>query len=280
VTVRVRPLSGNAVISGFFIDPIGTVSTMVATPVITPNGGTISAGQSISISCATAGATIRYTTDGSTPTTLSPVYTASLTLKDSATISARGFASGMIDSAVASASFSVLSSTSPATATFLGLDATLQGNWKGLVGTEAYVLPTDAQSLPANISIAPAGKNDWVWSSWTTESRALQRANLNSRSAACAYGSNFTYDVNLLDGKTHTLSLYCVDWDRLNRIQSVDVLDYASKTVLQSFSLSSFGNGIYLKYAVKGHVLIRFTLRSGANAVVSGIFVDPSSTQL
>ena len=43
--------------------------TPVATPTFSPDGGTYSSAQSVSISCATSGASIYYTMDGSTPTT-------------------------------------------------------------------------------------------------------------------------------------------------------------------------------------------------------------------
>ena len=39
----------------------------VSTPTFSPPGGTYSSDQSVTISCATSGAEIRYTTDGATP---------------------------------------------------------------------------------------------------------------------------------------------------------------------------------------------------------------------
>ena len=50
-----------------------------ATPTFgTPSGSGIA--RTISISCSTSGATIYYTTDGSTPTTSSNVYSSSVTI--------------------------------------------------------------------------------------------------------------------------------------------------------------------------------------------------------
>jgi len=60
----------------------------VATPVITPSTGTYYAAQTVTITCATEGATIHYTLDGTTPTATSPIYTTALTLDTATTLKA------------------------------------------------------------------------------------------------------------------------------------------------------------------------------------------------
>ncbi len=60
---------------------------------------------SITITDATAGATIHYTTDGSTPSSSSPTYTAAFTLGASGSVQAIATASGYATSPVASAIF-------------------------------------------------------------------------------------------------------------------------------------------------------------------------------
>ncbi len=63
----------------------------VATPVLTPPPGSYSGAQSVALSCSTPSATIRYTLDGTDPTTKSLVYTAPLAVATSATIKAKAF---------------------------------------------------------------------------------------------------------------------------------------------------------------------------------------------
>ena len=81
----------------------------VGTPVFAPvSGTTFVSAQAVTITCATPGAAIRYTLDGSEPTAGSTVYTAPLQLTQTATVKARAFVAGMADSAVASATYTRL----------------------------------------------------------------------------------------------------------------------------------------------------------------------------
>jgi alpha-tubulin suppressor-like RCC1 family protein len=78
-----------------------------ATPGFSPAPGTYSAEQRVEITCATIGATIRYTTDGSEPTASSPVYSKPIAVTVSLTLAAKAFAPGLPDSAPATASYTL-----------------------------------------------------------------------------------------------------------------------------------------------------------------------------
>ncbi len=87
---------------------IGTgTMPLVATPTFTPVAGGYSSAQTVAISCATSGATIYYTTDGSTPTTGSPLYTTSISVSATETVKAIATAAGYQQSAVGSASYTI-----------------------------------------------------------------------------------------------------------------------------------------------------------------------------
>ena len=81
------------------------VPGMVAAPVISPNGGAFEDAQTVTITCATEGASIYYTTDGSTPTTSSTQYSEPIALTETTTINAIAVKEGLQDSAVVSAVF-------------------------------------------------------------------------------------------------------------------------------------------------------------------------------
>jgi len=81
----------------------------VATPIIGPAGGTFNREIDVHLYCTTSGATIYYTTNGTTPTTSSAVYTSQIVLtgKGSKTVKAMATKSGYVNSAVATANYTI-----------------------------------------------------------------------------------------------------------------------------------------------------------------------------
>jgi hypothetical protein len=84
-----------------------------AAPVISPNGGTFSTGQSVTLSSATPSAAIYYTLDGSTPTAASTMYAGAITINADTTLKAIASAPGYLQSTVSSAVFTFTSQTAP-----------------------------------------------------------------------------------------------------------------------------------------------------------------------
>jgi hypothetical protein len=84
----------------------GGTSNTVSTPTFSPKGGSYSTPQQVTISCATQGATIHYTTDGTTPTTASPIFSSPINVSTSTTIKALAAKTGMDNSAIATAVYS------------------------------------------------------------------------------------------------------------------------------------------------------------------------------
>ena len=79
----------------------------VAAPSFSPPGGTYAQPQTVELSTATADATIYYTTDGTTPTTASTVYNGPIQVNGSMTLKAIAVKSGMKDSEIASAAYTI-----------------------------------------------------------------------------------------------------------------------------------------------------------------------------
>jgi hypothetical protein len=98
---------GSAMIDSAVASATYTISP-VATPTFSPAAGKYTSAQTVTISTATSGASIRYTTDGSTPTeTTGTLYSGPVTVSSTTTIKAIAYGSAMIDSAVASATYTI-----------------------------------------------------------------------------------------------------------------------------------------------------------------------------
>jgi len=95
------------VLSVLLAGPATAQSPMAATPELSPVGGSFVDFVDITITTTTPGATIYYTTDGTTPTTSAFVYFEPIEIYDSTVIKAFAVAPGYLDSAVASGSFVV-----------------------------------------------------------------------------------------------------------------------------------------------------------------------------
>lgn len=124
----------------------GTVMETVATPVFNPVSGTaLNAGDEITITCATEGATIYIAFDNETPTTSSQVYDGALVFSENVKINAIAVKEGMLDSDVATASYT-LKVAGEETAMF---DFTTTGNAASL--TESSVEASNDNNATVNV---------------------------------------------------------------------------------------------------------------------------------
>ena len=103
--------------------------------------GTYTSAQSVTISDATAGATIYYTTNGVTPTTSSAIYTTAIAVSSTETLQAIATASGYSTSSVAPATYTINLST---TAFTIG-------------GTAVTVTPGAATGNASTNTVTPSG---------------------------------------------------------------------------------------------------------------------------
>jgi len=79
-----------------------------AAPTFSPGGGTYPSTQTVTITSATGVASLRYTTDGSTPTSTSgTIYSGPVNVSSNATLKALAYESGFADSAVTTAAYTI-----------------------------------------------------------------------------------------------------------------------------------------------------------------------------
>ncbi len=242
---------------------------------VTPIGG-FGGSVSFSASGLPAGATASFnpaTLSGSGSTTLT-ITTASTTPGGSFPVTITSASGVLSHSAIVT-----LVVYAPAAVTFVKLDASTQGTWKGSYGADGYAIANDSTNYPAYAQVSFTGANLFTWAGSTTDVRALQKGASANRIASAWYSTtSFLTDLNLTDGNQHQVAIYCLDWDSNQRSQTVEVLDAVSGAVLDTRSLSSFNAGRYLAWNITGHVKIRVTRLAGFNAVINGLFLDPPAT--
>lgn len=117
----------------------------VATPTFSPAGGTYSSAQNVALSCTTTGATIRYTTNGSEPTSSSTAYSSPINVSSTTTIKAKAFKEGWTPSATASATYTIDTTPPPANFVFVPGGTFTMGDTRG--EGDSNELPTHSVTL-------------------------------------------------------------------------------------------------------------------------------------
>jgi len=84
-----------------------TISAALAEPAFSKAAGTYTTAQSVTLTDATAGTTIYYTVNGTTPTTASTKYTAAITVSKTEKVEAIAVLAGHTNSGVASISYTI-----------------------------------------------------------------------------------------------------------------------------------------------------------------------------
>lgn len=131
---------------------VAPASTTVATPTFSPEAGSYTTSQNISISTATADAIIYYTTNGDTPTESSSVYSDPFTISATTTVKAKAFKSGMTASDVATAEYVITQ-----TPTIQVTEETVPAMSIAVGGTDTETITVNASNLTGNITLAVTG---------------------------------------------------------------------------------------------------------------------------
>ncbi len=149
---------------------INTTMSPAATPTFSPAAGTYTSAQTVTISDTTPGATIYYTLDGSTPSTSSTKYTGTIPVGSTETIKAIAAATGFSNSAVATATYTIVLgdfqvSVNPTTLTIVAgqsgtatFTVTPANGFNSPVTFTCSGLPSEAACMFSPSSVTPSGQ--------------------------------------------------------------------------------------------------------------------------
>ncbi len=158
---------------------------------------------------------------------------------------------------------------------FLGIDATTNGNWRGMYGADAAIIPGESGSL----GYISALGGQWYGNAANlvnNDPRAPQSILGGFTARGSAYWgtrTTMTFDLDLGDGPAVRTAFYFADYERLNRAQRVEVVDRSTGAVLATQDIRDFaGKGKYAVFNLAGQVQVRITRLAGVSAVVNGVF--------
>ncbi|MCC6233432.1 MAG: hypothetical protein IT580_12355, partial [Verrucomicrobiales bacterium] len=165
---------------------------------------------------------------------------------------------------------------------FLGTIPDAQGDWPHRVGSEGYLVAPWPASVAPNVQVALLTGEPYLWQNWRAGELVLDRRGAlmpeGMREAACwTDPSALILHLNLLDGRPHVVTLYLVDWDTNLRRQRMEWLTPGSTNILHTQTVSEFFPGAHLVYLVQGRAWLRLVPET-INAVLSGVFIDPSTS--
>ena len=196
----------------------------VAAPVFKPDGTTSFRGtQTVEISCATPGASIYYTTDGTTPTSTGTIYSGAISLTSTTTIKAIAVKADMNDSAVAEATFTRRSSSG--------------GGGGGSVSIPDTKIPTGIYEH-GTVTVSPesASKGDTVTITATPDKgytlESLTVLDKDGKALALTDKGGGRYTFTMPAGKITVKAVFMDDNTMLNFFTDVHAEDYYYDAVL------------------------------------------------
>lgn len=257
----------SAVTSATYVIQAGT---QVAAPTFSPPGGAYSGSQTVTITSTTTGASIRYTTDGSAPSSSTgTLYSGAVAVNSSETLRAIAYKSGSTSSAVVDATYTIgggkvstpmfspaagpFYASTPVTITSATAGATIRYTTDGSTPTSThgtlYSGPVTMQQ-PVNTDFtAPSISN----ASGVTMLKAI--AYKSGAQDSGIFTGNYIIIVPLRYAKTSSLILglahmaYNVSSTNWNSILSLwtDYLGYGTVTVTSSFALIKINDQQYIE---------------------------------
>lgn len=221
-----------------------------ATPVSDFASGALASGTEVSLSCSTDGASIYYTTDGSTPTSSSTLYSGKITVTEAMTLKAIAIKANYDDSDVDSWVFTISTGgTTEYTATW-----TASSGGFGTSGKAASSF-TDSQNNTWAISI-----DDATYLGWS--SSCIQVGSRNNP-------TNLTLSTSDITGIIKSITVSCYSYNGAHTYS----FTIGGSEVATGSTSSTIEDIVYSTETAAGPITISFDKNSGRALYIKGITV-------
>ena len=278
--------AGEEVVSDMTLTAAWTEWGTVATPTFSVAAGEVDKGTKVKITCTTEGAVIYYTTDGSAPTADSTKYESEIEITAATTIKAFAVKSGLKDSGVASAEYTIKLYT-----------VTFDANGHGIAPDAMKGYKGEVIKLPAALKQRETGEdNGWEFDYWedgTTRYNAEENYKVNGDVTINAYWAelaDFSIMIDISYPRSGTVSFI---WIR-SLIDKI-VFNYesengkkGSKTVYkndsewENFPISELDSGIKYTFTITAYSDTGYAYKDVIKEVIpknSGLIGTPENGQ-
>jgi hypothetical protein len=166
-------------------------------------------------------------------------------------------------------------------ASYIGADATPQGDWRSAYGSDGFDIAQDSSvaypTLPSYAQVTVSGGSNWIWPSGYTGLVPLQNAAGTGTILACwCDPTSMDFHIDLADGQVHRVALYSTDPGSSIRF---DISSTTTGAPLDTETVAG-STGQYIVWDLEGDVTIHVAnLGPDVNANINGIFfggpIDP-----
>jgi hypothetical protein len=164
---------------------------------------------------------------------------------------------------------------------YLSIDTATQGSWKNRYGREGYDIVGASRLVPTYAGFTYTPVRLWYHEKNTGDVKALQKpGTAEGRIAAKKYAvKNLSIDVVVGGDKPRNFSMYLIEYEKglqFNAELRIEAINGDNGEVLDKRQAVLTEKGLYLNYAVKGHIVFKVTKAHPATKYVmfSGLFFD------
>jgi hypothetical protein len=156
-------------------------------------------------------------------------------------------------------------------AALIGIDATTKGDWQGRYGSEGWSLAGANPQLPPGVRVSYVGFKETFIAIEPTSKLAPQNPAAHKERLGVVKTAflNGLIDVDL--GRDHETEVvvYLANLDDRPRKTLVEALEPSTRKVLAATVVAAADYGAYVRFNVKGHVLLRVTKLLGLGGAAS-----------